>query len=235
MVSLIAARGFAREGREVVLAGFTAAQANTVMVGVPMIVLVFGEAGKAPIVWLLAVHLPVNMLAATLLIEASGERPLSQRLTGFATSLLRHPILIAIALGAALKLSGLPPPAPVMALVGAVADTTVTVALLAMGAALVRYGLVAEARLAAVVAAAKLILHPALVLAFGVLLGLDPVWLGVAVLFAAAPPGINTYLFAARHGVAEAMTSSAIGIGTVASGLTVALWLIVIRGYATSG
>jgi malonate transporter and related proteins len=99
LVSLIARRGFGRPEREAVMAGFTAAQANTVMVGIPLIVTIFGPAGAVPIVLLLAVHLPVNMLVATLLIEAAGDKPLGQRLATFALSVARHPILLVIFAG----------------------------------------------------------------------------------------------------------------------------------------
>jgi malonate transporter and related proteins len=99
-----------------------------------------------------------------------------------------------------------------------------------MGAVLVRYGVKADAGLAGTIAAAKLVVHPAIVLVVGLLVGLDPVFLGVAVIFASAPSGINTYLLAARYRIGEAMTSSAIGIGTIACVVTVTAWLLMLPG-----
>ena len=45
------------------------AQSNTVFVGVPMILKAYGDAGAVPLFLLLAVHLPVTMTIATLLVE----------------------------------------------------------------------------------------------------------------------------------------------------------------------
>ncbi len=230
LVSFIARRLFQRAEREAVMAGFSSAQANTVMVGIPLILTLFGPAGAAPIVLLLAVHLPINMLVATLLIEAAGERSLAERFAGFARSVVRHPILIAIFAGGLLRLSGFSVPAPALQIISLLAETTATVALFTLGAVIVRYGFTADAGMASTIAGAKLIVHPAIVLAIGLLVGLDPVYLGVAVIFAAAPPGINTYLLAARYRVGEAMTASAISIGTLACALTVTLWLLVLPG-----
>jgi hypothetical protein len=56
--------------------------------------------------------------------------------------------------------------------------------------------------------------------------GLPPVWVGVATLFAASPPGINAYLFAVRYDAGVGAASSAIAIGTVLSALTMAAILV---------
>jgi predicted permease len=54
---------------------------------------------------------------------------------------------------------------------------------------------------------------------------LEPVFTGVAVLFAALPSGINGYLLAMRYKTAEAFASNTIAISTAASVVTVAAWL----------
>ena len=92
--------------------------------------------------------------------------------------------------------------------------------------ALRRYGMEANLRLTAVIGALKLILHPAIVFILGFkILHLPEVWAGVAVLFAAAPTGINCYLFAARYKTGEAMASSAIAVTTVLSLFSTLFWL----------
>ena len=79
--------------------------------------------------------------------------------------------------------------------------------------------------------------YTALLLAFGLLLvfvfaryvfDLDPVFTGVAVLFAALPSGINGYLLAVRYRAGERFASNAIATSTLLSVLTVAVWLIVL-------
>jgi hypothetical protein len=54
--------------------GIVWAIANTVLVGIPLLLKTFGEAGAMPLFLLLAVHLPLVATAATLLIEGETER-----------------------------------------------------------------------------------------------------------------------------------------------------------------
>ena len=44
--------------------GFAAGQANTVMMGIPLILSAYGEEGAVPLFLLVAIHLPVIMVAA---------------------------------------------------------------------------------------------------------------------------------------------------------------------------
>ena len=60
-----ARRFFGLTGTSAVVAGFAAGQANTVLVGVPMILKAYGEEGAVPLFLLIAVHLPVTMTLAT--------------------------------------------------------------------------------------------------------------------------------------------------------------------------
>ena len=66
----LAAGQFFHVGRtEAVVAGFAAGQANTVLVGIPLILKAYGEEGAVPLFLLVAIHLPVIMVAGTLLVE----------------------------------------------------------------------------------------------------------------------------------------------------------------------
>ena len=79
------------------------------------------------------------------------------------------------------------------------------------GLALRRYGLQADVKLTATIAALKLFVHPAAVYVLAhKVFTMPPVWSGVAVLFAAMPSGVNAYLFAERYRTGVALSSSAI-------------------------
>ena len=98
-----------------------------------------------------------------------------------------------------------------------------------MGIALQRYGLGDHVRLSAAVTALKLVVHPLLVLLLArYVFPMPPVWAGVAVLFAAAPTGINAYLFAERYRTGVAIAAGSITLGTIVSILTTTLWLTVL-------
>src|SRR5215213_7614688 len=96
VLATIAARAAGLTGTAAVVAGFSAGQANTVLVGVPMILKAYGDAGAVPLFLLIAVHLPVTMTLATLLAEGRGASPLL-----LIRRLVTHPIVMGILAGTA--------------------------------------------------------------------------------------------------------------------------------------
>ena len=229
IASLIARRyeGVDRRGR--VLHGFAASQSNTVFVGVPMIFQAYGEAGAFPLFMLLAVHLPLMMGVATFMIESEGGRPLGQRLKTLGLVLVKNPIFQALVVGMAMKAAGLTLSGIPKTLIDALAGTASTCALIALGAGLTRYKVLHDLPGASVVAALKLLLHPLAVylLAFHVFT-MPPAYAGVAVLFAASPVGINSYLLAVRYKTEQGLVAAAVLVSTLAGAATTILWLLVL-------
>ncbi|KAB2875811.1 MAG: AEC family transporter, partial [Bauldia sp.] len=62
-------RLFGRDARAGLVAGISAAYGNTVLVGIPLALAAFGDAGAVPIALIIAIHLPVMMGASAILIE----------------------------------------------------------------------------------------------------------------------------------------------------------------------
>ena len=227
---LLATRVFGRDRREAAVHGFSAGQSNTVLVGVPLILEVYGDAGATPLFLLLAIHLPIMMSAAAILIETAGTDakagPVALRLT---KTIVTHPIVLALVAGVVAQRFGAAPTGAVKSLIDQLAATASPCALIAMGLALKRFGFFSDMKAVWAISALKLVVHPFLVwlLAFHVL-PVPPVWAGVAVLFAAMPCGINAYLIAARYKVAEPTASAAVAFSTGVSVVSVSGWLLVL-------
>jgi predicted permease len=221
---LVATRFFGRSGPAAVACGFSAAQSNTVLVGIPIILKAFGDAGAVPLALLLAVHLPVTMTAATLLAEG---RNASLRQIGL--KLATHPIIIGIVLGSAVRpFVGLTPQ-PLWTVVDMLAGAAVPCALICLGIALYRYGLESGLKLPLILSALKLGLHPLIVFVLATqVFSMPPAWAGVAVMFAACPCGINAYLFAERYKDGMAEASTAIALSTLLSVVTMIAWLAIL-------
>ncbi|MCW2305863.1 AEC family transporter [Rhodobium gokarnense] len=213
--------------KESVLFGFVSAQSNTVLLGIPLIIRVYGDAAAMPMFLLLAVHLPIMMTAVTLMVEGptsgTGLRTQFAKIGG---SLIRNPIVVAMIVGLFLKLTGLTPGGILATLLEGIGKTTATCALLAMGMSLARYNLVRGLTSGLMLSLVKLVIHPLAVwvLAFK-LFGLPPVVGGVAVIYAALPSGINSYLVAKRYGAAEMEVSATIILATLLSVVSLFLWL----------
>lgn len=212
------------DGAGAVACGFAAAQSNTVLVGIPIILKAYGEAAAVPLALLIAIHLPIAMTAATVLVEGRGAS-----VAGIARKLATHPIIIGIALGALARPFAPAIPAPLWSGIDLMAAAAVPGALVTLGIALRRHGLEGGLALPSVISGLKLLVHPAIVLFLAAfLLAMPPVWMGVAVLFAACPCGVNAYFFAQRSQAGVAETSTAIALSTPLSLVTMLFWLTVL-------
>ncbi|MEM6713090.1 MAG: AEC family transporter [Pseudomonadota bacterium] len=221
-------RLFKRDKQTGTVAGFSAAQANTLLVGIPLILTSFGDAGRVPIFLLIAVHLPIMMTLATVSIELGSERKgkASQIAKSLVGSIITHPIIIAIMASIAYRMTGLSIPSIPFQILDLLGSTAVPCALFSAGMALKRYGLAGDMRITLLVSVVKLILHPGIVFVMGAfVLHLPPLWLGVAVLFAACPSGINAHLLASRYGTGVRIASSSIALSTVLAIGSVTFWL----------
>lgn len=228
---LLVTRGFGRDKPTGTVAGFSSAQANTVLIGIPLILTSYGDAGRVPIFLLLAIHLPIMMTAATLSIELGNPEAGSrgQMLKRLGMSILTHPIIIGILLGVVYRMTGFDIPPIPFQILDMLGSTAVPCALFSAGMALKRYGLAGDLRITLLVSLLKLIVHPGLVFMLGFyVFHLPPVWLGAAVLFAACPSGINAYLLANRYGTGVRIASSSIALSTGLAAISVTGWLWVL-------
>ena len=221
LATVIARKFFAVSHVEGVVAGFTAGQSNTVLVGIPLILEAFGPEGAVPLFLLIAIHLPITVTTATLLAEgrgAPGRRIVRQLVT--------NPLLLAIVFSVLARELPFPLPAVVKTIVDMLGSAASPCALFAMGIALRRYGMGGQPALSVTLAALKLIVHPLIVLLLARFVFTVPyTWTGVAVMFAAMPCGVNAYLFAERYRTGVAISSGAIALSTAVCVATSAIWL----------
>lgn len=225
--SALARRQFAKGQQEAAIVGFTAAQSNMVLLGIPLVLRVFGDTGSVPLFLMVAVHLPVTMTTATILIERA--EPGQSKLRTIALRLASNPILLGIGAGLAYRLSGLPLPEIAFNTLKFIGDSAAPCALFATGMALSRHGLGGEPRLLSLVVALKLLVMPLLIFVFGkYVFALPPVWTGVATVLAGCPCGVNAYLLAERYRLGMGIASGAVSLSTLlAVGTTTFLvWLV---------
>lgn len=204
----------------------TATYGNTVMLGIPLCLAVYGDTAAGPIAVILSIHTIVLWGTASLqhqwLVRSAASDPASLMLA-LARDLGRNPIIVAIAAGVLWRLTGLGLPAVVDRSLALVAQAGVPTALIALGTTLAGFRIAGQGPTLATVVVLKLVVMPALALALALWLALPPVPLGVVVLFAAMPAGANSYIFAAKVDRAVHSASGAVALGTVVSALTVSL------------
>lgn len=226
---VLTAKLFGRSHGDAVIAGLSAGQANTVLIGIPIILKAYGEEAAFPIAMLLAVNLPITMTTATLMLEGTRAAAGGALLVKLGRGLATHPLIVAMALGILAQLAGYRPSGPLGTMLDMVAATTVPVSLIALGLSLKTYGVREDVPVALMISALRLLVHPAIayVLARHVF-ALPPAWTGTVVLFAAMPAGINAYLFAARYGQGVGIASTTVALSTLLAVATSILWLTVL-------
>jgi malonate transporter len=226
---LVTWRIYGRPGREAVIMGFSAGQSNIVLMGIPLVLTAYGEAGAVPLFLLIAVHLPIMMLAATVMIESANAGITREAIFKLIKNLVTNPLLIAFAIGSLGRISGVTLGGAPKQFVDLIAASAVPCALFAMGMALRKYGVFGDVKLSVFITAAKLLLLPlAVYLLAKHVFVLSPVWHGVAVIFASMAVGINSYLLAARYNTGVKTVAGAVTISTALSLFTVSFWLFVL-------
>lgn len=220
----------------------TATFGNTVQIGVPMAMALFGEAGLAVHVTIVSVHALFLMTLATTLVEldlarsrrrsgASGSaaRELARTLGRTVRNTVIHPVVLPVLAGLLWKLAGLALPAFVDEILQMLAQAVVPVCLLLIGLSLAYYGVRGAAQGAVALMGVKLLLVPAAVLAvahWGA--GISGLPLAVLVVAAALPSGSNALIFAQRYRVLEGEATATIVFSTLGFLVAAPLWLLVL-------
>ena len=101
-------------------------------------------------------------------------------------------------------------------------------ALFALGGVLVAYRPEGDMRVIAMICAISLLIHPAITFGMGAALNVPAEQFRPAVLTSAMAPGVNTYIFANMYGAAKRVAASSVLLATMASVVSVWVWLLVL-------
>jgi predicted permease len=200
--------------------GLTAAFGNNALIGIPMVVGLFGSGGLVLLFTILAVHSLLLFSFQSLYNSFFGSEPFKPA-TLIAS--LANPMIIGLLLGVAVNLTDLTLPGWSLQLAGWLAQAALPCALIVLGANLSGYRL-RPSVYAVGITFGKLIVLPLLVLLACELLNITGMPRGVLVLMAANPCGVNVLGFA-RSTEDSQKTSSAICLSTIVSAATLPLWM----------
>ena len=195
---------------------------NVGFLGLPMFVMLFGEASIGPMMLVLATDLIVFSSLIVILINGARDgRMTFAILRTIGQGLLRNPMIVAITLGLLWSVLALPIPDPMNEFLSILGAAATPGALFAIGASLA--GKSAErVQIALWLTGCKLILHPlAVALSVLFLFPLDALSTTVVISAAALPVAGNVYMLAQHYGIAPHRVSAAILFSTALSILTV--------------
>lgn len=226
LIGLLAARYvFGRAREDAVAIGFCALFANSVLVGLPITERAFGTATLAGNFAIIAVHAPICYGVGTITMELLRRSTGAPRSREILKGLLGNPLILGIAAGFIVNMTGLPLPPTVWDGISLLASAGIPAALFGLGSVLTKYPLAGDLRIVAMICVIALIVRPLGVWGVGSALGLDENAFRSAVLTGAMPPGVNVYLFAFFYGRAMRIAAATVFIGTCLSFVTISVWL----------
>ncbi|MDX5403004.1 MAG: AEC family transporter [Rhodobacterales bacterium] len=197
---------------------------NVGFLGIPMLVLLLGEAAIVPVMLVLAVDLIVFGSLIVIIITGARDGRLSLGIfRSIGIGLIKNPMIVSIVLG--LTWSGLqiPIPGPLNEFVILLGNAATPGALFAIGASLASKS-AERVFVAGWLSFCKLVLHPAAVaVAALVIFPVEPYAAGVMIAAAALPVAGNVYMLAQHYGIAPHRVSASILISTALSIVTVSL------------
>lgn len=229
---LVMTRIFGRDSQIGVVGGVATAYSNLVLLGIPFILAVYGQAGFEVLSLLIAIHMPLMTMVSIVVFDVFRQRKAGsiragEILRAFVRRVLPNPLMIGILAGVVWRLTGLGLPPLAARLIDSLADIAGPLALFAMGLGLGKFSVSGNVLPVVVLSFLKLFLMPAAALGAALLLDLPPLTAKVAVAGAALPSGVNSYLLAVQFGTGQGLASSQMTIATACAAVTTAFWLTV--------
>ncbi|NOC44174.1 AEC family transporter [Ruegeria sp. HKCCD7559] len=218
---------FGRDWEDCVAIGFCCLFSNSVLLGLPITERAYGPENLTGNYAIIAFHSPFCYGVGITVMEVVRNRGHGgvRMARSVLSAMFKNALILGIALGFLVNLSGLAIPAVVDEALGLITRAALPGALFALGGVLVKYKPEGDLRTIGYVCCISLMLHPSLVWVFGKSTGLPQDLFRSGVLNAAMAPGFNAYIFANMYGRAKRVAASAVLIGTASSILTVWLWL----------
>ncbi|WP_299624341.1 AEC family transporter [uncultured Tateyamaria sp.] len=221
---------FKRDWEDCVAIGFCCLFSNSVLLGLAINERAYGQEALAGAYAIIAFHSPFCYglgITAMEIARNRGQSPLVMA-RGVARAMFRNALVLAIAAGFIVNLTGLVLPNVLNDALDLVIRAALPTALFALGGVLIQYKPEGDARVIAMVCAISLIAHPAITWMLGTSLSVPRDVFNPGVLTAAMAPGVNAYIFANMYGRARRVAASSVLVATAASVITAWLWLMVL-------
>lgn len=205
---------------------------NTLMIGVPLVQLAYGEDGLVHLFTLISMHALVLLTLATVVIEllvareqeAAGGGPrrhIGATVAQAVKNAIFHPVPLPIIAGFLYSLTGFGLHPIVERPLKLLGDAFGPVALVLVGVTLARTAIGSHLRGALVISVLKTVLHPLLMALAGWVFGVRGLSLAVMVVAASLPVGANVFLFSQRYHKAEELVTASVAVSAVIALITV--------------
>jgi len=214
---------------EQVVSAFSCSFSNTVLLGIPLVLLAFGDQGALPLFIIIGTHGFVMFPLFTIMMEIGqiGKAPVKTLLVKTSYGLITNPLVIGLLGGLGCNLLGITLWKPLDEIAKLLGNAVTPGALFALGATLAGFRKKIQWKELPMVVLMKIIVHPLLVWLLAVIVFslTETIWIQVLVILAALPTGVNPFLFASRYNAGQLLSSGAVFISTFISIFTLSALL----------
>lgn len=220
--------------REAVLQGVAGSYGNVGYMGLPLAVAFFGPQAAVPAALVFCFDCTLQFVVTAFLLTLDHEENEDAHWGAvtwrIAKEVLTHPFIVSTIAGAAASAFAFTAPGALGTIIDMLTNAAGPCALFALGVTVGLRKFEGFGREMPLVAVAKTILQPALaLLVVGMLPGLSPVWLHVAVMMAALPTASNAFILASQYRQYVAGASTAVIVTTVISAATIPVIVYLIQ------
>ncbi len=222
---------FNRRPGEAVAIGFGALFSNSVILGLSIVERAYGADALAAAFAIVSIHAPFCYILGTITMEISRAdgRGVGQTMAAIGKAMARNALLISIALGFMVNLSGLRLPNEVMDALDMVVRSALPAALFGLGGVLTRYKMRSALGPSLMISFLSLIVHPGIAFLLSRhVFDLPEPMVQAAVITASMAPGVNAYVFARLYNRAEDVAASTVLLATCMSVLSISVWLAIV-------
>ena len=207
---------------------------NTVMIGIPLIGLAYGQAGLVTLFTLISVHALILLTLATIVLEMvaarderaagqGGQRNMALTVLAAVKNGIIHPVPLPIIVGLLFAQTGLVLPDVVDKPLHLLGSAFGPVALVLVGVTLTQVQVGPHLKNALGLSLLKNLALPSLVAALGLSFGMTGLPLTVMIVTASLPIGANVFLFAQRYEVAQDLVTASMAVSAVLGLATITL------------
>ena len=219
---------FKRDIEDSIAIGFCCLFSNSVLLGLAINERAYGPDALAGAYAIIAFHSPfcygLGITAMEIARNRGGSALTMAR--GVARAMFRNVLVLAIAAGFVVNLSGIVLPGVLRDGLDLVIRAALPTALFALGGVLIQYRPEGDARVIAMVCGISLLVHPAITFVLGSALSVPADTYKAAVVTAAMAPGVNGYIFANMYGRAKRVAATSVLVATALTILTAWMWLM---------
>jgi hypothetical protein len=208
-------------------------RSNYSIIGLPMANNLFGAAGYQTAALIMPFLIPLyNALAVLILtVNAPGEKNFLVVTLKVLKGIVINPLILSMALGAAVKYFTLPVPDTAMKIVGYCANLTLPLALMSLGATFEFSRLKGKILTAFSASVIKTILLPAIAVTVGVYMGFRNLSLGMIFIVFAGPTSVSSYSMAVGMGANKELAGQIVVLSTILSMFTMFIGAFLLRSF----